>query len=515
MKNWNLHANRVRAFGVTAAGVVSALATTVASAGGAGGGVWSEMPGYVDLSDSSFPTSSLLVEDFEGLMPAGLTILGVNMVQTGNSVDADDVAIDGSGSQGHSLMIGEWAPDFNPGFASLEFSAKILGGAPTRVGFVITDSSGLGMPAPVTVTVYFTDGSTDSRVFDILSMPNDASDDYFVGLESSMGIDSVTIASIIPLSIDHIQYNTALASLVSFVRDDANRDGKSDIAWFNAGSRKSTLWNMDGLTRMDGNYTTVDPGAGFSPRGLGDLNADRRADLIWREASTGRFVGWLMNNTAVAQQAYISGPLESAWDIIALGDLDGDQRADCILRNSSTGEVRAWLMNGLTKVAGGHIGESAGLKFLGVGDINADGKDDLMWQSSGTIVYGWIMDGLSVADQGQIANACAPGNGWRVAGMGDLDGDGRCDVVWHHETLGFVTGWLMDGLQRRTGGYISTTVGNGWKIIATPDLNGDGKRDILWRSTANGDVNGWIMNGLVKQSGSFIRSVPNSWTNIR
>ncbi|MGA1224113.1 MAG: hypothetical protein ACO31E_06065, partial [Phycisphaerales bacterium] len=78
-----------------------------------------------------------------------------------------------------------------------------------------------------------------------------------------------------------------------------------------------------------------------------------------------------------------------------------------------------------------------------------------------------------------------------------------------------VTGWLMDGLERRTGGYISTTVGNGWKIIATPDLNGDGKRDILWRSTANGDVNGWIMNGLVKQSGSFIRSVPNSWTNIR
>jgi hypothetical protein len=73
----------------------------------------------------------------------------------------------------------------------------------------------------------------------------------------------------------------------------------------------------------------------------------------------------------------------------------------------------------------------------------------------------------------------------------------------------------MDGLARRTGNYISTTVGSGWRIVATPDLNGDGKRDILWRNTANGDVNGWLMNGLVKQSGGFIRSVPTSWTNIR
>ena len=73
----------------------------------------------------------------------------------------------------------------------------------------------------------------------------------------------------------------------------------------------------------------------------------------------------------------------------------------------------------------------------------------------------------------------------------------------------------MDGLGRRTGGYISTTVGSGWKIIATPDLDGDGKRDILWRSTINGDVNGWLMNGLVKSSGGFIRAAETSWANIK
>ncbi|MEY5031335.1 MAG: hypothetical protein RL354_366 [Planctomycetota bacterium] len=515
MKTWNLSARGMRAIGWTAVGMTCSLAASTALAGDEGGATWTEMPGYSAIGDSAFPTASLLVEDFEGLRPAGLVINGPVMMIDGDSVDADDVALDGSGALGHSLAIGEWTPDFVPGFAALEFSAKLLGGAPTRVGFVVTDSSGIDAPVPVTITVYYADGSTESRVVDVLSMPNDASDDYFIGLESAIGIDTVTVASIIPLVIDHVQYNTPLASLVTFVRDDANRDGKSDVAWFNADSRKSTMWNMDGLTRFGGTFTTVDPGAGFSPRGLGDLNADRRADLIWRETSTGRFVGWLMNNTNVAQQAYISGPIEAAWDIIALGDLDGDQRADCILRNSSTGEVRGWLMNGLTKTAGGFLGNSAGLRFLGVGDINADGKDDLLWQDSGTAVQGWLMNGLAVSAQGQIANACAPGNGWRVAGVADLDADGRADVVWHNESLGLVSGWLMDGLARRTGNYISTTVGSGWRIVATPDLNGDGKRDILWRNTGNGDVNGWLMNGLVKQSGGFIRSVPTSWSNIR
>jgi hypothetical protein len=515
MKTWNLSARRVRAAGFAAAGLTCSLAASAALAGDGGGAMWSVMPGYTGISDSAFPTASLLVEDFEGLRPAGLTITGPTMTIEGDSVDADDVALDGSGAAGRSLAIGTWSPDFVPGFASLQFSAKLLGGAPSRVGFVVTDSSGIDAPVPVTITVYYADGSTESKVYDILSMPNDATDDYFIGLENAIGIDTVTVASIIPLAIDHVQYNSPLASLVRFVRDDANRDGKSDVAWFNPGSRKSTMWNMDGLTRFGGTFTTVDPGEGFSPRGLGDLNADRRADLIWRDTNSGRFVGWLMNNTSVAQQAYISGPLEATWDIIAMGDLDGDQRADCILRNSSTGEVRGWLMNGLTKVAGGFLGNSSGRRFLGVGDINADGKDDLLWQDGGTTVYGWLMDGLGVMEQGQIANACAPGNSWRVAGVGDLDADGRADVIWHNEELGLVSGWLMDGLARRTGNYISTTVGSGWRIVATPDLNGDGKRDILWRNTANGDVNGWLMNGLVKQSGGFIRSVPTSWTNIR
>ena len=513
MKNWTSNAKNIRSLGIIAAVLSCSIATSASLAQS----TWTYVSGYRSTADSTFPVATLLVENFEGLPQPGMTIASgsteILSVSLGNSVDADDASLDGNGATGKSLTIGNWDP-FDPGFASISFSAKALGSAPTRVGFVVTDSSGMGFPAPVTITVYFADSTTESMVVEVLSAANDASDDLFIGLENLIGVDTITVSSIIPLAIDHVQFDAPLAAVPAMVRDDFDLDGKSDVPWFNAGASKSTLWNMDGLTRIAGRYTTLDP-TGLKPRGTGDLNADRRSDLVWREESTGRFAAWIMNNTTVAQQGYISGPLDSAWDIIAMGDLNGDRRADCILRNSSTGEVRGWLMDGLVKIAGGHIGSSTGLKFLGVGDFNADGKDDLLWQDGGTAVYGWQMDGLAISLQSAIANACAPGNGWKTAGVADLDADGRSDVVWHHESLGLVSGWLMDGLSRRTGAYISTTVGSGWKIIATPDLDGDGKRDILWRNNLNGDVNGWLMNGLVKSSGGFIRAAEKSWTNIK
>ena len=513
MKTWNSNANTVRTFGLVAAGLASSLATSAALAGGAS--TWSQIAGYHSKSDSAFAVDALIVDDFEGARTVGLSFQPAAVVDNGNSVDADDQSIDGNGALGKSLPLGAWGPVFDPAFSQITFIAKQLGGQPTQAGFVITDTSGLGAAAPVTVTVYFIDGSSESRVFDVLSNANDASDDTFIGVENAAGIDSIAISSIIPIYIDHVQCNAPAQAAAAFVRDDFNLDGKSDVAWFSPSSRKSTIWTMDGLTRASGGYTSADPGANAKSSGLGDLDGDRHADMIWRDLSTGRFSAWLMNGNSVISQGFISGSLEASWDIIAIGDLNGDRKADCVLRNSATGEVRGWLMNGLTKTAGGNIGDSAGLKFLGIGDLNADGKQDMLWQNSGGNVIGWIMDGLTITFSGYVGNACSPAPNWKVVGMTDLDGDNHADVIWQDSNTGIVTGWLMNGVRRVSGNYISTSVGADWQIVGTPDLNGDGRGDMIWRSKTTGDVYGWLMNGLTKQSGSFIRGVQSSWQVLR
>ena len=55
------------------------------------------------------------------------------------------------------------------------------------------------------------------------------------------------------------------------------------------------------------------------------------------------------------------------------------------------------------------------------------------------------------------------GNDWRLTGVGDVDGDGTDDIVWQHVS-GQVHYWPMLNGQR-TGGYnIYTPVGNDWTL---------------------------------------------------
>ncbi len=51
-----------------------------------------------------------------------------------------------------------------------------------------------------------------------------------------------------------------------------------------------------------------------------------------------------------------------------------------------------------------------------------------------------------------------------------------------------------------------------WQIFGVGDLDGDGKTDIVWRNTTTGDVAVWLMNGVViKQARIVAAGVPLAW----
>jgi hypothetical protein len=99
------------------------------------------------------------------------------------------------------------------------------------------------------------------------------------------------------------------------------------------------------------------------------------------------------------------------------------------------------------------------------------------------------MDGL-VLSQG-AAFGTIP-NTWTIGGMGDLNGDGKSDIVWRNND-GTVAIWLMNGAEPPSGAIIE----NGqtmWTPVQIGDFNGDGKADIIWRHR-NGDLAIWLMDG--------------------
>ncbi len=163
----------------------------------------------------------------------------------------------------------------------------------------------------------------------------------------------------------------------------------------------------------------------------------------------------------------------------------------------------------------GSLGYASGQTCEAIADFDGDAKQDLLWRSTTGVMSVWLLNGLDLATQSNVTNvAGAVASSWLVAGAADISGDGKADVVWRHQSLGMVTGWLMNGSLRDSGGIMHAGIPLTWRIEALRDIDDDGKYDLIWRNTGNGDMNGWIMNGLSKASGGFIRNAQPQWAVV-
>ena len=56
---------------------------------------------------------------------------------------------------------------------------------------------------------------------------------------------------------------------------------------------------------------------------------------------------------------------------------------------------------------------------------------------------------------------------WKIVGIGDFTGDGYPDLLWQHQTTGYLIVWMMNGTS--AAGYLWLTPNNAgdtnWKIV--------------------------------------------------
>jgi hypothetical protein len=183
---------------------------------------------YRSAADSPFNLSGLgstfFLEDFEDTVPQpGIandpTFPDEPIVEfvrvNGNSVDADDGAIDNSGLDAYSARAIE-SGDFGSSHIHIVrfyFDTAVLGYLPTAVGLVITDGGG----PRSRFTAYDSDGTsafinTDDLIFSSLT----SSDDRFLGVTNPNGIAQITYSKVMldfdPSThgpdprVDHLQY---------------------------------------------------------------------------------------------------------------------------------------------------------------------------------------------------------------------------------------------------------------------------------------------------------------------
>jgi hypothetical protein len=123
--------------------------------------------------------------------------------------------------------------------------------------------------------------------------------------------------------------------------------------------------------------------------------------------------------------------------------------------------------------------------ILGGGDVNGDGKGDLLVRdSTGTLYY---HPGADTATH--FSARTKIGTGWQqynaLISPGDMTGDGKADLLVRDASG---TLWLYQGTGKPASPYLTRTkAGTGWqsytKILGVGDITGDGKPDILARTS--------------------------------
>jgi hypothetical protein len=216
---------------------------------------------------------------------------------------------------------------------------------------------------------------------------------------------------------------------------DTNGDGRDEIVEGLDAGCCTTLHVLDATSGNDlsgffpyGNNSEV--GARVA---AGDLNGDGTADVIAvplgsTRISAFRVTGGAPFRTIDAFGGEITGPIS-----IAAGNLTGDARAEIVAAAPTYSGVEVKVFDPATGTAETALypygGESASSVAVAIGDVNGDGKKDIVVSADtpgGTEVRAVDLDGVQLADFYVLDSSVVPG---ASIAAGDLDGDGKAEIV--------------------------------------------------------------------------------------
>ena len=262
---------------------------------------------------------------------------------------------------------------------------------------------------------------------------------------------------------------------------DVNADSKLDIVTCGGSAIRTFLGDGAGNFSFVGGFTV----SGAETLYAGDFNGDGKLDLA--AASAGQLTavigngsgGFSTGSAAATANASSGQPYEPQGG--GVRDVDGDGKLDVVLGEGNLISVMHNAGNGTFSLAHAYAAGASGLV-----DVDEDGIPDLLSAWSG--IFG-VARGLA-GGQFEAPMFAPRGNGTSFASGGDLNHDGRVDLV-REGTLGDVCELTQaDGSPSSAAAFSSSY--QAYDLIVE-DWSGDAKPDIV--GLYSGSLTYWVGNG--------------------